>query len=49
VQLVWRGIEADVRFGIYYGISANTRAYWDIQSARQELGYAPEDDAERLA
>ena len=49
VQLVWRGIEADVRFGIYFGISANTRAYWDIQSARQELGYAPEDDAERLA
>ena len=49
VQLVWRGIEADVRFGIYYGISANTRAYWDIQSARQGLGYAPEDDAERLA
>ena len=49
VQLVWRGIEADVRFGIYYGISGNTRAYWDIQSARQELGYDPEDDAERLA
>ena len=49
VQLVWRSIEADVRFGIYYGISGNTRGYWDIQSARQELGYDPEDDAERLA
>jgi uronate dehydrogenase len=49
VQLVWRSIEADVRYGIYYGISGNTRAYWDIQSARHELGYAPEDDAERLA
>ncbi|MCZ6680614.1 MAG: NAD(P)-dependent oxidoreductase [Candidatus Poribacteria bacterium] len=29
VQLVWRSIEAEsVRFGIYYGISNNTRAYW---------------------
>ncbi len=49
VQLVWRSIEADQSFGIYYGISGNARAYWDIQNARQELGYAPEDDAERLA
>lgn len=49
VQLVWRSIEADVRSGIYYGISGNTRAYWDISNARSELGYEPEDDAERLA
>jgi len=48
VQLCWRSIEAEhVAFGIYYGISGNTRAYWDIQSAVAELGYAPEDDAER--
>ena len=49
VQLVWRSIEADQNFGIYYGISGNARAYWDIQNAQQELGYTPEDDAERLA
>jgi len=50
VQLVWRSIEAeDVMFGIYYGISNNTRAYWDTQNAREELGYAPEDDAEEYA
>ncbi|MFH1570449.1 MAG: NAD(P)-dependent oxidoreductase [Gemmatimonadota bacterium] len=50
VQLVWRGIEAEgVRFGIYYGISGNTRACWDLANARADLGYAPEDDAERLA
>ena len=50
VQLCWRGIEAEhIKFGIYYGISGNTRAYWDIQNAREELGYEPEDDAERLA
>ena len=49
VQLVWRSIEAtDVAFGIFYGISANKRAYWDIQNARDRLGYAPQDDAERL-
>tara|TARA_Y100000588_G_scaffold90069_1_gene96680 strand:+ start:87 stop:809 length:723 start_codon:yes stop_codon:yes gene_type:complete len=49
VQLVWRGIEADVKFGIFYGISDNTRAYWDIQSAREQLGYEPEDNAEQYA
>ena len=49
VQLVWRSLEAEgIRFGIYYGISGNTRAYWDISNAREELGYEPEDDAERL-
>jgi len=49
VQLVWRGIEAaHVAFGIYYGISGNRRAYWDIANARAELGYEPEDDAERF-
>ena len=49
VQLVWHSIEAsDVKFGIFYGISGNTRAYWDIQSARDQLGYEPEDDAEKL-
>ncbi|MEC8991223.1 MAG: NAD(P)-dependent oxidoreductase [Candidatus Latescibacterota bacterium] len=47
VQLCWRGIEAEkVKFGIYYGISGNKRGYWDIQSAIDELGYAPEDNAE---
>ncbi|MCH8294671.1 NAD(P)-dependent oxidoreductase [Candidatus Poribacteria bacterium] len=50
VQLVWRSIEAEeVKFGIYYGISNNTRAYWDIQNARDELGYEPEDNAEDYA
>ncbi len=48
VHLVQRSIEADVRYGIYYGISGNTRAYWDIQNARQELGYTPQDNAEHL-
>ncbi len=50
VQLVWRSIAAkSVTYGIYYGISNNTRAYWDIENARRELGYAPEDNAEDYA
>ena len=48
VHLVQRSIEADVRYGIYYGISGNTRAYWDLQNARQELGYTPQDNSEHL-
>ena len=49
IQLVWRSIEASgVNFGIFYGISGNTRGYWDLQNARDLLGYEPEDDAERL-
>ena len=48
-QMVWRGIEAEqVKFGVFYGISGNARAYWDIRNARELLGYEPEDDAERL-
>ena len=48
-QLVWRAIEADVPFAVVYGISNNTRAYWDLTSARELLGYAPEDDGEAFA
>jgi len=48
-QLVWRAIESDVPFAIVYAISGNTRAYWDISSARELLGYAPEDDGESYA
>lgn len=35
-------------FAVLYGISANTRAWWDLAPARA-LGYAPQDDAERWA
>jgi uronate dehydrogenase len=45
-QLTWRGIEADVKYVLCYGISGNTRAYWDLTSAKEQLGYAPEDNAE---
>ncbi len=48
-QLTWRAIESDVKFLVCYGISGNTRAYWDIASAREQLGYDPEDNAEEYA
>jgi uronate dehydrogenase len=38
----------DLRFAIMYGISRNTRAWWDLGPARA-LGYEPGDDAEDWA
>ncbi len=34
-------------FAVLYGISANTRAWWDLESGRA-LGYRPLDDAEEF-
>ena len=39
---------ADPGFAVLYGISANARAWWDLEPGRA-LGYAPEDDAEVFA
>jgi uronate dehydrogenase len=36
-----------LRFGIYYGVSANRWRIWDIENAERELHYGPLDDAER--
>ncbi len=47
VQLVKRSLQADVKFGIYYGVSNNQRRFWDISDAERELSYHPEDDADR--
>jgi len=35
-------------FAVLYGISANTRAWWDLEPGRR-LGYEPQDDAEEFA
>lgn len=35
-------------FAVLYGISANTRAWWDLAPGRA-LGYDPQDDAEEFA
>lgn len=38
----------DPGFAVIYGISANTRAWWDLEPGRA-LGYQPQDDAEQFA
>jgi len=48
VQLVRKALtamEPFPGFGIYYGVSNNSRRFWDISSALGELGYSPEDNA----
>ena len=35
-------------FAVLHGISANTRAWWDLEPGRR-LGYEPQDDAEAYA
>jgi nucleoside-diphosphate-sugar epimerase len=48
-QIVWRAIETDLTFGIFYAISRNSRRRWDITDTIQKLGYQPQDDAEMFA
>jgi len=38
----------DLGYAVLYGISANTRGWWDLAPARA-LGYQPQDDAEKFA
>ena len=45
VQLVRLSLRAELAFGIFYGISDNRDALWDITEARRQLGYQPQDDA----
>ncbi|HZC28553.1 MAG TPA: NAD(P)-dependent oxidoreductase [Gaiellaceae bacterium] len=47
LRLVEAALTADVPFGVYYGVSRNTWRFWDISGAAREIGYEPEDDAER--
>ena len=48
INLFTAAVDAPVQFSIVYGISANTRGWWDLTSARA-LGYEPQDDAEAYA
>ncbi len=38
--------EHGVPWLIVYGISANARAFWSLETARRVLGYEPQDDSE---
>jgi nucleoside-diphosphate-sugar epimerase len=50
VRLVVAALEApeSVRFGTFYGVSANTWRFWELADAREAIGYEPADDAERF-
>ena len=50
VRLVVAALEApdSVRFGTFYGVSANTWRFWELADARGAIGYEPVDDAERF-
>lgn len=49
-RLVRCAIEApNIHFEIVYGVSNNTRGWWDLTRAQEVLGYEPQDDAEAYA
>jgi ABC-type bacteriocin/lantibiotic exporter with double-glycine peptidase domain len=48
-QLVEKCIQSEgISFQIFYGVSQNSRRLWDIENARQILGYHPQDNAEKF-
>jgi uronate dehydrogenase len=47
-RLVETGLAADYVYEVVYGVSANTRSWWDNSNA-ERLGYAPQDNAEDWA
>lgn len=49
-RLVDRALRAplELRYGVYYGVSANTWRFWDIADAAREIGFEPQDDSERF-
>jgi nucleoside-diphosphate-sugar epimerase len=44
-QLIERCLDSGLRWFLGYGISDNPRRFWDIEHAREVLGYAPQDAA----
>jgi nucleoside-diphosphate-sugar epimerase len=36
----------EIRFAIFYGVSNNKWAFWDIEDARRRIGYQPQDNME---
>lgn len=43
-QMVRRCIEAEgIDFGVYYGVSDNSHAVWDMSNSHRDLGFRPKD------
>jgi nucleoside-diphosphate-sugar epimerase len=47
-QLIEKAIHADVKFGVFFGVSNNAGRRLDIRNAQEMLGYVPDDDSARL-
>lgn len=47
IQLIEKSLTTNIKFGIYFGISNNKDAFWDIDNARAELGFEPVDDGSK--
>lgn len=47
VHLIERSIDAETNWAIVYGTSNNHRQIWDLQHAREVLGYQPQDSSPR--
>jgi NAD+ dependent glucose-6-phosphate dehydrogenase len=44
-ELIAACLEADVPWAVVYGVSANPRRFWDLDHARELLGWEPQDSA----
>lgn len=44
-QLVRCALDAQVRWAVVYGVSANPRVFWELREARDRLGFVPQDKA----
>ena len=44
-QLVQRALETHLNWAVVYGVSNNPRRFWDLDGARELLGYEPLDSA----
>ncbi|MGI8916247.1 MAG: NAD-dependent epimerase/dehydratase family protein [Chloroflexota bacterium] len=47
-QLVTLAVESALPFGVFYAISGNSGRHWDITDTMEQLGYRPQDDADRV-
>jgi nucleoside-diphosphate-sugar epimerase len=45
VHLIRNSLLAEVKFAVYYGVSNNSKRFWDITDAEREIDYRPESDA----
>jgi nucleoside-diphosphate-sugar epimerase len=44
-ELIAACLEADTSWAVVYGVSANSRRFWDLEHGRDLLGWEPQDSA----